>query len=216
MKQRALIRLAGAGAMACIGFIGFSTSVAQGAPAVHPDPQGALIFPSPDPTGVLPPLDTPGCPSWLFPDLGANPPSGNAVGFVFDSGNAVFYRTTNPPPGLPSNGGNVEGTADLVTFFQSDLTNPAQLPTSALDPSVVDQGYTGQAHFWFGNNINPNNTGPGGKNLQSYFGETIQFHGTAPDGSTITITGNPGGNISASGNENSWGHAKVTCTPPTQ
>ena len=193
----------------CVGAIGLSGSAAFGAAAQHV-PVGDLgpIYPSPDPTGVLPPAGSPfvtvvgSCPDFLFPtDAGAY-----AIGFVFQSGNDVLYRI---PPGAPpgvSYGGNVEGISDLV--YATPGQPPSQDNPNGVPPSdPVDSGYQGQTHLWFGTNFNANG--------QSYFGETISFQGTAPDGSTISLFGNPGSNTSASGNTNGWGKLKVTCTPAT-
>jgi hypothetical protein len=148
-----------------------------------------VIYPAPDQTGQLPPPGTPGtkidasCPSWLFQ---------SAVGFKFTSGSAVLYRI---PPGAPpgvSNGGNAQGNAMLM------------LGTSASDQNPTFSGYQGKAHLWFGQNSNANG--------QSYFGETIAFDGTATDGTSISIHGNPGSNTSASGNTNGWGQLTVRCS----
>ena len=50
-------------------------------------------------------------------------------------------------------------------------------------------------------------------NGHSYFGETFTFHGTAPNGATIDLHGNPGFNMSAGpGNPNQWGKVGITCT----
>ena len=202
LRPKTIIGLASAGALACVGTVGLFGSAAFGAPAVHPPvSELGIIYPSPDPTGALPP-GGPGvtvvgtCPAFLL--------GGNAIGFLFQSGNATLYRI---PPGSPpgtSNGGNVEGIADLV--YAAPGIPPTQT-TPGVPPSqtvFTDSGYQGHSHLWFGTNSNANG--------QSYFGETISFSGTAPDGSTISITANPGSNTSASGNMNGWGKLKVTCT----
>jgi hypothetical protein len=188
--------------------LGLTGSSAFAAPAVHPPSASDLpiIYPSPDPTGALPPAGTPGvkvvgsCPAFLL--------GGNAIGFLFQSGNAVLYRI---PPGAPpgvSNGANVEGISDLV--YAAPGTPPSQANPNGIPPSqtvFTDSGYQGQTHLWFGTSSNANG--------QSTFGETISFHGSASDGSSITITANPGSTTSASGHTNGWGQLKVTCTPAT-
>lgn len=177
-----VVRLAGISALVAIGPLGFSASAAYAAPAMTvPAANLGPIYPSPLPSGSLPSAG-PGvtivgnCPGFLFTD---------PVGVSFNSGNAVFYRIPNGDPRL-ANGGNIEGNATLLD---------GSIPTS----------YSGHAHLWFGQNINP--TG----NQQAYFGETISIQVAGPDGS-ITITANPGGNFSASGNSNGWGVLKVTCS----
>lgn len=129
------------------------------------------------------------CPTNLFgtPD-GTN--ATDAVGFVFQSGKAVFYQMTTPGDPSTANGANIQGIATLIVG-----DNP--------DPMV--SLYSGQTHLWFGTNSNANG--------QSYFGETISFHGVTPNGShSITITANPGFNVSASGHQSGWGVLKITCS----
>jgi hypothetical protein len=196
--------MASTGALVCMGALGLSGSAAFGAAAVHP-PVSALpiIYPSPDPTGELPPLGSPGltvvgtCPGFLF--------GGNAIGFLIQSGNDVLYRIpAGSPPGV-SNGGNVEGISDLV--YAAPGTPPSPGNPAGVPPSqtvFTDSGYQGHTHLWFGMNSNANG--------HSYFWETISFNGTAPDGSSISITANPGSNTSVSGHTNGWGKVKVTCT----
>lgn len=118
------------------------------------------------------------CPAWVIND---------PLVFTFTSGNAVLYR----PSAMGPQGGNAEGQAELWDIVGSAL---------------VDTGYGGHTHLWFGSNINP--TG----NLQQYFGETGSFQGSAADGTSITITANPGFAQSASGHQNGWGKVSVTCT----
>lgn len=207
MKIKTVVGLASASALASIGAVGLSGSTAFGAAALHPPSvqDVGVIYPSPSPTGQLPAIGDPSltvvgnCPSNLFGD--------SAVGFAFLSGNGVFYRI---PPGAPpsmANGGNIEGTADLM--YATPGVPPSASNMDGTPPSnPVDSGYEGHAHLWFGQNSNANG--------QSYFGETISFSGSATDGSTISITANPGSNTSAGpGNMNGWGKLKVTCTPAT-
>ena len=168
---------------------GLGIGAAMAAPATTlPAPDLGIIYPSPSQSQTLPPVGSPGVTVVGLANcpsfLFADP---QPVGFEFQSGNAVLYRISDGTP----NGGNAEGIATLV------------------DGSTLT-AYAGQTHLWFGTNINPNNNGT--TNQQAYFGETISFHGAAPDGSSITITANPGGNTSASGNQNGWGVLKVTCT----
>lgn len=200
MKIKTVVGLAGASAAAsCIGVVALSGSAAYGAPAQHPPSitDVGIIYPSPDPTGELPPPGsglitvTGDCPSYLF---------GNAVGFGFLSGNAVEYQLVN---GVP-NGGNAEGIADLIIATPGTaptMENPNGTPPT----NPVNSMYKGQAHAWFGTNSNANG--------QSYFGETFTFQGTAPNGATISLHGNPGFNTSAGpGNQNGWGKLDITCT----
>ena len=194
---RTLVGMASSGALACLGFAGLTGQAAYGAAAQHPPASDVgIVYPSPNPTGELPPPGSPvltvngDCPSYLW---------GNAIGLEFQSGNVVEYRIpTDAPPGV-SNGANGEGIADLMiaTPGSSDGTTP---PSDA-----VDSLYTGHTHLWFGQNANANG--------QSYFGETVQFQGTAPNGATIKLTANPGFNVSAGpGNQSDWGKVDVTCT----
>ena len=201
--QRVIIRLAGAGAVACLGALGLSTPAAFGAAAQHPPSAGDLpvIYPSPDPTGLLPPPGSGGvtvtgnCPSYLF---------SGAVGFAFQSGNAVFYQVPAGQTPSSANGGNVEGTADLMIATPGvppSMDNPNGTPPS----NPVDSLYEGHTHLWFGQNSNANG--------HSYFGETISFQGTAPNGATIKLTANPGFNVSAGPqNQSGWGKLSITCT----
>jgi len=177
--------------------MGTWTGVASATAAYHVPPQDLPpIYPAEGqtPNGALP-ASGPGvtvvgnCPAYLFgtPD-GTN--ATDAVGFAFDSGNAHFYRLTTPGDPTTGQGANAEGTATLVI---GDNPNPTITP------------YTGKTHLWFGSNTNANG--------HMYFGETISYHGTTPDGShSITFTSNPGFNVSVSGNQNGWGVLKVTCS----
>ena len=134
------------------------------------------------PIGTLPP---PGAGGPVAADCPSSLSSAHAD-FLFSSGNAVFYGpATNPA----THGGNVEGIATL------NVGGTAK--------------YTGQAHFWFGFNVNPTGNG------QNYNGITVSFHGTSTgaDGGSITINGSFGSGTAANpaGNEDGWGHLKVTC-----
>jgi hypothetical protein len=106
------------------------------------------------------------------------------IGLMFTDGNFVVYRG--------GNGANAEGDAWLV-----DNTTQTGL-------------YEGQTHVWFGQNINPNYSPTG--NQQNWFAQTVTFHGSASDGSSITISASFGGGTSASGHESGWTHVKVTCS----
>jgi hypothetical protein len=201
--MKMLLGLTSSGALACLGVVGLSGPAAYGAPAQHPPSAADLpvIYPSPNPTGELPPADsgiltvTGNCPSYLFD---------SAIGFAFQSGHAVSYQI---PPGAPpgvSNGANAEGTADLI-IATPGVPPSSENPNGTPPSNPVDSLYSGQTHLWFGSNSNANG--------QSYFGETFMFQGTAPNGATIKITGNPGFNTSAGpGNLNGWGKVFVTCT----
>jgi hypothetical protein len=106
------------------------------------------------------------------------------IGLMFADGNFVSYRD--------GNGANAEGDAWLVD-------------------NTTDTGlYEGQTHIWFGQNINPNYSPTG--NQQTWFAETLTFHGSASDGSSITLSASFGGGLSASGSESDWTHVKVTCS----
>lgn len=208
MRLKTLVALASTGALVGMGAVALPETAAFGAAAVHaPVTDLPIIYPSPNPTGALPSPGSPfltvvgTCPDFLFgPDgtLGQY-----AIGFAFVSGTDTFYRIpAGSSPGA-ANGGNIEGIADLVYADPGipDMSDPAD---SVPPSNPQNSSYVGQAHVWFGSNSNANG--------QSYFGETISFHGTTPDGSTITITANPGANTSASGNMNNWGKLKVTCS----
>lgn len=73
-----------------------------------------------------------------------------------------------------------------------------------VDPATGDTGYVGPAHVWLGQGANANG--------QFYAGETASFTGTAPDGSTISFTANPGEIQSAHGNhDGGWGQQNLSC-----
>jgi hypothetical protein len=188
--MKLLIRAAVAAGTLAAG-AGLWASSASGAPAVtFPAQTLPIIYPSPSPDGTLPPADSGIAKISGLADCPAflfGDPQG-AVGFKFLSGNAVANRIPDGNPADALND-NAEGIAVLVD--NSTLT-----------------GYVGQTHLWLGINLNP--TG----NSQMKFGETIAFHGTAPDGSTVSITANPGSTTSASGNTNGWGQLHVICTAP--
>jgi len=139
----------------------------------------------------------------LYIPIGAPPPPGPGVSFgsncpavaqtafavlEFVDGNGhVYGPSTNPP----TNGANVEGSAYWLGFEGNELV----------------YAYFGHAHAWFGQNVNP--TG----NAQQVFAQTVMFHGTSVDDSTqsLDVQASFGGTQSASGNQNGWGHLKVTC-----
>jgi len=112
---------------------------------------------------------------------------GDPIGFSYSSGSAVFYQI--PPGGtiFDANGGNIEGTATLVDLATGE-------PTS----------YTGHTHLWFGQNSNNNG--------QFYEGATLSFNGSDGNGSSVTISANPGFIQSASGHQSGWGQEKITCS----
>ena len=117
-------------------------------------------------------------------------PTNDTFVLNFVSGNADVYRTSNSPlfNSLPG-GLNAEGTADLI------------------DLSTGDTGFVRPAHVWLGQNANANG--------QYYAGETVSFSGTAPDGSTISITVNPGEVHAASAPPgpptSGWGQQNLSC-----
>jgi len=101
-----------------------------------------------------------------------------------------------PNGALPASGPGVTVVGNCPAYL---FGTPDDNPNPTITP------YTGKTHLWFGSNTNANG--------HMYFGETISFHGTTPDGShSITITANPGFNVSVSGNQNGWGVLKVTCS----
>jgi len=122
---------------------------------------------------------------WLFSDqLGVN----------FLSGNAHVYRVDgNTPlaPGFPG-GLNAVGTAQLVDFN----SGPPFLPPDG-------RSYTGSAHVWLGQNGNANG--------QVVGAESVSLSLTAPDGSTISLSTNPGTITSASGHQSGWGQENLSC-----
>jgi len=194
MNRKLITRLAVAGVLVSIGVLVLTTSAALGAPAVKvPIANVPIIIPSPDNS----PLPSSGKGVDVAPACLNIPEFGflftDVIGLQFDAGHAHIYRVDSS--GNPG-GANVEGIATLV-----DVT------------AAFQTQWSGMSHFWFGQNINPNFSLTG--NQQQYFGESVSFSGSASDGSTIQITANPGGNVSASGHQNGWGHLKVTCTPPT-
>jgi hypothetical protein len=111
----------------------------------------------------------------------------DTVGLDFQSGNAVVYRGQSGDvfPFLPG-GLNAEGVATLDDFTTG-------MPT----------GFVGRTHAWLGQNANANG--------QFYAGETVTFSGTAPDGSTISFTANPGEIHSAAGHQGGWGEQNLSC-----
>jgi hypothetical protein len=194
LRTKSIIGLASTGALACVGILGLTTSAAFGAKAVKvPIANVPIIVPSPDGS----PLPSSGQGVQIAPDCLNLPEFGflftDVIGLQFDAGHAHIYRVDSQ--GNPG-GANVEGNATLV-----DVTTGYQTQ------------WSGMTHYWFGQNTNPNFSLTG--NMQQYFGETVSFSGSASDGSTISITANPGGVTSASGHSSGWGHLKVTCTPPT-
>ena len=113
------------------------------------------------------------------------------VGLDFQSPNAVMYRGQSGPlfPFLPG-GLNAEGVAML------DVLDPATF-------TATPTGFVGRAHVWLGQNANANG--------QSVIAETVSFTGTAPDGSTLSFTVNPGSTTSASGHQIGWGQQNPNC-----
>jgi len=183
VKIRTAIGLAGATAASFVGVAGLAASPAGAAPAQTGPVQDLIPFPIP----IFAPLVQAGT---GFPN---DKVSGNcesaarwlftdSLAFFFVSGNAVLYRGTSPS-GIP-NGLNAVGTAVLI-----DNGSPT--------------AFVGPAHVWFGQNANANGT--------SYGGETVNFSGTAPDGSTISIIVNPGFINSAGGHSGGWGQQNLSC-----
>jgi hypothetical protein len=199
MKIRTVIGIAGATAVSSVGMAGLAAGPAaaggngaQNMPAAQlttflqtnyglPAP-GIPIFGTPfSPVGTAPNVKVSGNCATAAPWLFTNK---FALNFV--SGNAVVYRGSSNPvvPFLPG-GLNAEGTADLI------------------GQSTGDTGFVGPAHVWLGQNANANGT--------FYAGETVSFTGTAADGSTISITTNPGEINSAGGHQGGWGQQNLTC-----
>lgn len=108
---------------------------------------------------------------------------------MFTSGNAVVYRLNGGTPLAPSfpGGLNAQGTAELI-----DLSSGG-----------TDTGFGGPAHIWLGQNANANG--------QLVGAETATFSGTAPDGSTISFSVNPGETTSASGHQSGWEQQNLSC-----
>lgn len=184
MKLKTLARSAGVCALACAS-LGIGSAAASAAPAQTGPAAGLPIDLGPIPIGQPGVTVVGNCPASF---------SSDDMQLVFTAGNAVEYRI-DPSTGMP-NGGNAEGQAMLFDGTTDSAT-----------------GYTGHAHAWFGVNVNPNNSGtPGVGNQQQWFAETFSFNGSAPDGSSVTISASFGGGLSASGNESDWTHVKVTCT----
>lgn len=143
---------------------------------------GIFIFASPfAPAGASPNAKVSGNCATAAPWLFTD-----AFALNFVSGNAVVYRGSSNDvfPILPG-GLNAVGTADLI------------------DLSTGDTGFVGPAHVWLGQNANAKG--------QYYAGETVSFTGTAPGGSTISITANPGEIHSAGGHSGGWGQQNLSC-----
>jgi hypothetical protein len=122
---------------------------------------------------------------WLFTDQ---------LGFNFVSGNAHVYQVgggTSLAPTFPG-GANATGVAQLVDFN----SGPPFLPPDGRE-------YTGPAHVWLGQNANANG--------QLVGAETVSVSLTAPDGSTISLSANPGTITSASGHQSGWGQENLSC-----
>ena len=201
MKVRTVIGLSGATAASLIGAAGLAATPA-GAGG-----NGAINMPAANLSSYL---GVPGVPlfaGFVYPgEPGAFVPpnvkvNGNCVdaapwlftdsfGLNFVSGNAVVYRVNgNTPlaPGFPG-GLNAEGVAQLV-----DFSGPGD-----------GQIYTGPAHVWLGQNGNAQG--------QVVGAQTVSFSGTAPDGSTISFTVNPGTTTAAHMNhQNGWGQQNLSC-----
>lgn len=194
--MKKLIRAVMGGGVVVLG-LGAGAGAANATAAVHlPASEVPPIFPAEGftPDGALAASGrgvkvNGDCPAYLFGTAtGTN--ATDAVGFAFQSGNAHFYRLTDPTNPGSFQGANGEGIATLIV---GDSSTPFVSP------------YSGQTHLWFGSNSNANG--------QSVFAETISFHGTTADGMhSITITANPGGTVSASGHMNGWGEEDVTCS----
>ena len=108
----------------------------------------------------------------------------------FISGNAHVYRISNSPVvGFLPGGLNATGTAQLIDVQTDNVL------------------FVGPAHVWLGQNANANG--------QYYAGETVSFSGTALNGSTISITVNPGEVHAASAPPgpptSGWGQQNLSC-----
>jgi hypothetical protein len=186
MKIRTVIGLTGAAAASLAGTAALAASPAgaggNGAQPVPLDQLNAMVG------ELLPPgaLNGDGGPNITITGDCPSFLFSAALGFDFLSANAHVNRID---PVTGPNNANAAGTAVL-------LADGA--PTA----------YTGQAHAWFGTNVNPNG--------RQWFGSTISFSGTAADGSTVSFSTNPGGSINpTTGKGNGWGQVTVTCTPAT-
>ena len=197
MKLRTVIGLTGATAASFVGMAGLAAGPAGagGNGAVNLLAQD--LGPIPVFGGFFYPGE-PGLPFTLPPNVKV---SGNCVSAAlwlfndplalqFTSGTAVLYRI-DPISGQP-NGLNAVGTATLI-----DEANP-DAPT-----------FSGPAHVWFGQNVNPTANG------QSYEGATFAFSGTGPAGS-VSFTENPGAvwkahSAPGANPSSGWGQQNLNC-----
>jgi len=198
MKLRTMMGLVGATAASVVGVAGIAaTPAGAGGNGAQPVPLSVVNELAGDIVTLIPP--------GTFPNITVTGdcPSylfstsdvTNGLGFFFTDGSAHMNRGINPANGLPNNI-NVEGDAYLVENGTQTL-------------------YWGTTHTWFGQNFNP-------KTGRAWQNSTTSFSGTAPDGSTITFSTNPGGSELVSSDPNvpptplnGWGQETVTCTPPT-
>jgi hypothetical protein len=190
-----MFSLVGASALLCAASFSMSATASAVATPVPIDPANPLFIPF----GFLPPEGTPGVTYVNCPAVIEN--SFNAIEFV--DGNGHLYGPTAHPL---TNGGNVEGNA-LWIGFAGDPTQGGPLPP-------VTYTYSGHGHAWFGQNNFPTNGGPPpGPNAQ-VTANTLMFHGpgVGDTSGSIDVQGSFGATTSASGNQNGWGHLKVTCS----
>jgi hypothetical protein len=210
VKLRTVIGLTGAAAASFVGMAGLAAGPAGAAPATTmpaanltaflgvPVPIFASPFTDPTAGPTFPDVKMTGnCEAapWLFAGTSNGPPT---LWLDFQSGNAVVYRpNSNPVFQFLPGGLNAVGEAKLVML--TGFTDSG--------PTFGDTGFAGPAHVWLGQNANGNG--------QMYLGETVTFSGTAPDGSTISFTANPGFVQSASGHQSGWGQQNLSCNIAT-
>ena len=204
MKIRTVIGLAGATAASLAGTAALAAAPAGADPGQQIGAANLSAYLGVPGVPLFGQLVYPGEPGLMFPAHNVKV-SGNCVsaapwlfsdqlGLNFISGNAHVYRVNgNTPlaPGFPG-GLNAEGVAQLVDFN----SGPPFLPPDG-------RTYTGPTHVWLGQNGNANG--------QVVGAETVSFSLTAPDGSTISLSTNPGTITSASGHQSGWGQENLSC-----
>ena len=208
MKIRTIIGLTGAAAASLVGTAALAASPAGADPATTMDASGLsaylgipgvplfgqLVYPGEpglpfNPTNVKVNGNCVQAAPWLFTD---------PLALNFTSGNAVVYKPNGGTPIAPSfpGGLNAVGTATLVDLANPDQSNPPDFATP-IGP------FSGKTHVWIGQNANANG--------QQVGAETVSFTMTAPDGSTISLSTNPGFTTSASGHQSGWGQENLSC-----
>jgi hypothetical protein len=186
VNAKLLTRLAGTGALLCIGLLVTSaTAVFATAVQIPIDQTSPLFIPvGAPPTGVPGVSVAADCPAVI---------QTAAAAIEFVDGNGHVYGPTTHPL---TNGANVEGNAYWLGFD---------------DNGALVYSYFGQGHAWFGQNNVPNPSGgPAPGSNAEVQAQTISFHGTGALGS-LDVQASFGQTQSASGHLSGWGHLKVTC-----